>query len=93
MSRLKILYFYGKEPYRFMDDADSHKVQKIGEDLRSKLAEFSEAINEENGHVAVYVAPAPRHDPYKNFNFHVAIEGVSAPLRDKIHKAGVLSIG
>lgn len=90
MSNLKVLYFHGKEPYQFKDDKDSHELHKIGENLRSKLAHFTEAINEEKGQVAVYVAPAPRHDPYKNFNFRVEIEGVSAPLKEKIKTSGAL---
>lgn len=91
MSNLKILYFHGKEPYQFKDEAERAEVEKIGENLRSKLAHFTEAIAKENGHVAVYVAPTTRRDPYKNFNFHVEIEGVSPPLKEKIKTSGALS--
>ena len=91
MSALKILYFQGTEPYHFKDDTEKKELHQIGENLRQKLSHFTEDINTENGHIAVYVTPTTRHDPYKNFNFHVAIEGVSAHLHEKIKKAGALS--
>lgn len=91
MSNLKILYFHGKEPYQFKDDAERAEVHKIGENIQRKLAHFTEAINAENGHVTVFVTPTARRDTYKNFNFHVEIEGVSAPLKAKFQKSGALS--
>lgn len=89
MSRLKILYFYGKEPYRLNGDLfDNNELYKLGERLRKQLADFTDEINEENGHIAIYVS---HHNPIDGgFHCEIRVENISDNLRKKMLDAEVL---
>jgi hypothetical protein len=89
MSRLKLLYFYGTNPYDFNSNLLNRvTLDKLGEETRKKFDQFADEINAEDGHIAIYVSP--QHGHQQELHYEVKIEMISPRLREKIHQSGIL---